>query len=305
MIGADLEAARPPAGPAFADAVTFAFGDPATELHGLARLGLSGAGAERAGSALMVLFAGREPVAAVARGGVPVDRDAGFERLALPGLAATVEEPLRRWTLASAGEGHAVALEFEAVGGVAELAAGEAAAQAGGTVGYEQLCRVRGTVRAGGHDHAVRCLGQRGHAWGAPDWERMDAVRTACAWLDDGTGVTLSAVRPSGADHGADAVWAALLQDAGALRVDDPRLSTTYDGEGRQRRAGLELWVGADDAFPRRAAGHAICGAALDLGQLRLDCAVLRWRMDGRAGVGRYDVLRPSEAATSAEREAG
>ena len=36
----------------------------------------------------------------------------------------------------------------------------------------------------------------------------------------------------------------------------EPRLSTTYDAEGHQRRAGLELWVGEDDPLPRRAGGR-------------------------------------------------
>jgi hypothetical protein len=35
-----------------------------------------------------------------------------------------------------------------------------------------------------------------------------------------------------------------------------------------------------------------VCGSTLDLGPLRLDCAFLRWHMDGRVGVGRYDLLR-------------
>ena len=75
------------------------------------------------------------------------------------------------------------------------------------------------------------------------------------------------------------------------MPVLDPRLSTTYDAGGRQRHAGLELWVD-EDGFPRRAAGEVVCGTTLDLGRLRLDCAFFRWRMDGREGVGRYDVLR-------------
>ena len=105
--------------------------------------------------------------------------------------------------------------------------------------------------------------------------------------------MTLTAVRPAKAEH----------HDRGARRGDDPRgrrppcrsldprLSTTYDAGGRQRHAGLELWVD-EDGFPRRAAGEVVCGTTLDLGRLRLDCAFFRWRMDGREGVGRYDVLR-------------
>jgi hypothetical protein len=35
-----------------------------------------------------------------------------------------------------------------------------------------------------------------------------------------------------------------------------------------------------------------LCGSTLDLGELRLDCAFLHWRMGGRSGIGRYDLLR-------------
>jgi hypothetical protein len=261
--------------------VTFSFGDPSAGLHGLARLGLSGTDA----SALTVLFDGPEPVAAAARGGLQVDPGADFERLELDGIAATVDEPLQRWTL-ELPDGR---LTFEATGTPADIDPSEPLARAGGMAGYEQLCRVQGTVRG----REVRCLGQRGHTWGEPDWERIDSTRTLAAWLDDGSGVVLSAVRPAGAaGHETEATWAALLGAAGSLRVDDPRLSTTYDDEGRQRRASLELWVGEDDAYPRHAVGEVVCGSTLDLGRLRLDCAFLRWRMDGRSGVGRYDLLR-------------
>ena len=92
-------------------------------------------------------------------------------------------------------------------------------------------------------------------------------------------------------EHADELVWAALLDEEGTLRVEDPRVSTTYDGEGRQRRAGLELWLGGDE-YPHRGSGEVLCGSTLDLGQLRLDCAFFRWRIDGESGVGRYDVLR-------------
>ena len=38
-----------------------------------------------------------------------------------------------------------------------------------------------------------------------------------------------------------------------------------------------------------------LCGTTLDLGRLRLDAAFFRWRMEGRMGVGRYDVLRRAD----------
>jgi hypothetical protein len=287
------ELARRPTGPGFSDAVTFSFADPAAGLYGLARLGLAGADGERDASALAVLFAGREPVAAQARGDLRVAPDVGFEHLVLPGLEATVDEPLHHWSVRFGDGPHGFDVTFEASGPPAELEPSEPAARAGGMSGYAQLCHVHGTARAGGRAHEVRGVGQRTHVWGEPDWERIGSTRALAAWLDDGTGVTALAVRPADASHHeGEATWAALLGAAGSLRVDEPRLSTTYDDAGRQRRAGLELWVGAEDTYPRRATGEVVCGSTLDLGRLRLDCAFMRWHMDGRTGSGHYDVLR-------------
>jgi hypothetical protein len=224
-------------------------------------------------------------VETLARGGLPVGEDADFDRLELDRVATTIEEPLLRWTLHIGGD----ELVFEAAGPPADIEPSEQVAHAGGMAGYEQLCRVHGTVRG----REVRCLGQRGHTWGEPDWDRIESTRSLAVWLDDGSGVVLSAVRRAGASgHEPEATWAALLGALGNLRVDEPRLSTTYDEGGLQRRAGLELWVGDDASYPRRATGEVVCGSTFDLGQLRLDCAFVRWRMEGQTGTGRYDVLR-------------
>jgi hypothetical protein len=295
MIAPEQERAATPTGAGFTDAVTVAFADAAPGgAAGLVRLALSvGEDGERTGSVLGVLFDGREHVAAVARGGLPLPADADWEALALPGARTGVQAPLRRWTAALAGDdGDGFSVELDALGGAAEQGPGHAIARQGGMAGYEQLCRVRGVVRVGGAERPVRCLGQRGHAWGVPDWDRMDAARTVTAWLGEDRAYALSAVRPAGAaGHEADAVWGAVLGGAVAGPIADPRLSTAWDAGGRQRRAGLELWLD-EDGHPERAAGVARCGATLDLGRLRLDCAFFTWVGDGRAGVGRYDVLR-------------
>jgi hypothetical protein len=294
---AELEAARTPTGPAFADAVTFAFGDAEADLYGLARIGLSPGedGGGRRGSALAVLFAGREPVAAIARGALEVDGDAGWESIALAGLRMAVTEPLRDWTVAMEGERHGFELRFQALSPPADIADGDAVAEAGGMAGYEQLCGVTGTVRAGDRVHEIRCLGQRGHGWGEPDWERIEAARTVAAWPAAGSGLALTGVRPQGATHAEERTWAALLDEEGTVRVADPRLSTTYDADGRQRRATLELWV-RDGEPELRGSGEVLCGSTLDLGALRLDCSFFRWRIEGESGVGRYDVLRRAGA---------
>jgi hypothetical protein len=309
-LGADDERVRDAA----TDSVTFAFADAAAELYGLARIGLSrSADGTRQGSALAVLFSGRAPVAAHARGALPVAEDAGWEGLELAGVRATVDAPLERWTVAfDAEDGQGFALEFSTLGDPAVLASGSDAARVGGMAGYEQPCRVRGTVRAAGREHELDGLGQRSHSWGDPDWSRIELTRTVAAWTDEAS-ATLTAVRPAGARHHADeATWAALWEPerltstsaavsipqatAGArqsvLEIEDGRLSTTYDADGHTRRAGLELWPAGEEEWARRAAGEVLCGSSLDLGALRLDCAFFRWHLEGRAGVGRYDIVR-------------
>jgi hypothetical protein len=271
------------------DSVTFSFGDADAELYGLARLGRSG---DAQGSALCLLFSGREPVAALARGGEPVAGDGSWREARVAGLRATVEAPHARWTVAfDAEDGQGFALEFAALG---EPVASEPGL--GGMAGYEQPCQVTGTVRAGGRERAIAALGQRGRAWGDPDWERIDLARSVGAWTD-GACAALTAVRPAGArDHAAEATWAAYWEPEGPVAIDDGRLSTTYDGAGRMRRAGLELWPADDDAWARRGSGEVLCGSSLDLGALRLDCAFFRWHLEGRDGVGRYDILRRAAA---------
>jgi hypothetical protein len=292
MIDPELETARPANGVGFGDAVTFAFGDPTQALYGSARLGLVPGEPVRASGLGMVFH--RDEVAAIdGSGGIELDGAADWTRLEAGDVSATIVEPLHVWEVAYDGEAGGFALRFEALGEPAEIGAGAVAASAADLHGYEQLCHVGGEVRHGEQRWQVDCLGQRGHQWGAPDWERIELARTVAAWLDDGTGLALASVRPFGAaGHDAEALSAYLLEPGQATPIADPRLSTAVDEDGRQRRAGLELWVAEDAEAPYRAAGEAICGTTLDLGRLRLDTAFFHWRMDGRDGTGRYDVLR-------------
>jgi hypothetical protein len=283
-VGAADEAVRDAA----TDSVTFSFADARAELYGLARLGLSrGDGGTRQGSALALLFSGREPVAAVAQGTLEITGEATWSALELGGVRTTIESPLQRWTAGfDAADGQGFALEFSALGDPA------ATPPLGGMAGYEQPCRVRGVVRIGGSEHAIDALGQRGRSWGDADWDRIELARTVAAWTD-GASAALTAVRPSGADnHAEEATWAAVWEPDGLLEIEDGRLSTTYDGDGHTRRAGLELWPAGDEEWARRGAGEVLCGSSLDLGALRLDCAFFRWHLEGQAGVGRYDIVR-------------
>jgi hypothetical protein len=274
----------------FTDAGTFAFADRAAGFFGLARAGVASGSEGLQGSALGVLFAGREPVGVVAEGGAPLAAGADWDELALPGLVVRTLEPHARWHVSlDAPGGAGFELEFAAASPPAELAEDAEAARLGGMAGHEKLCRVTGTAAG----QRIDCLGQRGRSWGVADWSRIALTRSLAAWFEEGSSLTVSAVRPEGAEsHAEEASWGALLGPEAAVPVFDPRFSTTYDGDGHQRRAGLELWVGEDDDYPRRGAGQVLCGSSVELGQLRLDCAFFAWQVDGREGVGRYDVLR-------------
>jgi hypothetical protein len=124
--------------------------------------------------------------------------------------------------------------------------------------GYDQLVKVTGKVTIGGVERSFEGRGQRGHSWGAPDWDKLTMARTLGVWLEGDAGVTLTAVRPAKASsHADEAIHAVLLGRDGetdeqlSLVVADPRVSTTYDSEGRQRHAGLEKRLHANSFIVR------------------------------------------------------
>lgn len=300
-VSPELELPRPATGPGFADAVTVSFGDAPADVYGIARVGIAtNADGTRVGSGMAILFAGGKPVAVRAQGDVPL-ADHAWDAIGAAGIRTEVVEPLAAWRVSFAAQdgAHGFDLTLRACSAPAELAASDPAARLGGMEGYEQLCRVTGTVTVDDAGQALDCLGQRGHSWGSPDWDRIGLARTMSAWLDERLAVSITAVRPAGAaGHDAEAIAAYVLEaapdadQATAQRIADPRLSTVYDAEGRQRRAGLELYADEEDDHARRLAGDVACGTSLDLGRLRLECAFFTWRMEGRSGVGRYDILK-------------
>jgi hypothetical protein len=304
-IAAD-ETPRTPTGAGFGDAITYAWGDIDAQRFGVARVELApnadgGArdhAAEASGYAL--LFAGQAPVSARATRGLPLQRPERWDAVEVAGLSTQEHVALQRWDVRFAGEDGAsgFALRFEALSPPATATPEAPAAVAGGTQGYEQLCRVSGFATVDGEAVAVDCLGQRGHTWGTPEVERIELTRCVSAWLDPELAVAVTAARPRRAKSHADEIVAGSLfasldedETVEAIAVDETRLSTTTDAEGRVRRAGIELFLDEDDPG-HRAAGAVLCGTTLDLGRLRLECSFLAWRMEGRTGVGRYEVLR-------------
>lgn len=291
MIEPTDEEVRPTGGVGFGEAVTFSWGDREQHLFGSLRLGLTG-GAPALKSGLGLLFRGSASIAASAGGGEE-EHAPDWRRLSAGGAVTETIEPLVCWRAALDAEDGSFDLIFTAL-----CPPVEPGTDAGALEGYEQLCTVRGAVRCGEEEFTVDGLGQRGRQWGVTDWDSMELSRSVSAWLAPDAAVMLFASRPRKAKgHEKERVSAFILGPGAegepvVVPVAEPRLSTVYDGEGRQRRAGLELWPAEEDGFARRAAGEALGGTSLELGRLRLDASFFSWRMEGRDGVGRYDVWR-------------
>ena len=157
------------------------------------------------------------------------------------------------------------------------------------------LCAVIGTV--GGT--RVDCLGTATETTEPPAWSELDAVRGVTAVFGPDRAAFLLARRPRGVmGHGHELVEAQLLLDGELATVEDARLSTVYDGDGRQRNAGIELFL-PDEDFPRRLSGTVRAGASLALEGLRVNAAMFGWQMEGREGAGLYElaVREEQEAA--------
>ena len=158
------------------------------------------------------------------------------------------------------------------------------------------LCRVQGRVEG----RRVDCLGAATETSEPPAWADLDAVRAVLAVFEEGGAVLASARRPHGAGgHGHEIAAGALLEGGELRRVDEARISTVYDGDGRQRSAGLELWLPGED-FPRRAAGSAHAGVSLALEGLHVHLAMFTWRMEGREGAGTYELTVRAPAGAAA-----
>ena len=230
--------------------LSLAFFDPARDLHGVARAGVT------------LLFEGRTPTA-LPSGPEIVEQDGGWRAM------------------------HEGRLDL------AFVPTSEAVPVGGATT---RVCRVDGSVDG----KAIRCLGAVTETTSPPAWAELDALRAVSAVFDADSAVLAVARRPRGAlGHGHELVSAAILADGELEAVEDARLSTVYDADGRQRSAGLELWLPGED-FPRRVAGEVTAGTTLDLPGLQVNVAIFSWRMEGREGPGAYDLTVRAEPLAAA-----
>jgi hypothetical protein len=115
--------------------------------------------------------------------------------------------------------------------------------------------------------------------------------------FSDGGLLAVSAVRPSGAaGHGDEAIAAVLCGPDGApVDVSETLLSSEYGADGVPRRATLELWLDDEDAQPLRGAGTLISSSAVSHPGLTGTVAFFRWSVEGREGLGHYEVVRDDD----------
>jgi hypothetical protein len=158
------------------------------------------------------------------------------------------------------------------------------------------VCRVSGDLSGRGVD----CLGTVAVTREPPRWDELDAVRSVSALVDESNAVFALARRPRGATgHGEELVRAAMLKDGELVQIEEARISTVYDADGRQRSAGLELWPLGEE-FSRRGSGQLIAGSSLELETVRVHAAIFRWRIEGREGIGAYELMVRNEPPTAA-----
>jgi len=112
--------------------------------------------------------------------------------------------------------------------------------------------------------------------------------------FSDGGLLALSAERPSHASgHGDERVTAVVCGPDGApIEVSETLLSTEYGPDGVQRRATLELWTDGEEGQPLRGAGTLISAAKVQTGDTTSDVAFFRWGLEGREGLGHYEIVR-------------
>jgi hypothetical protein len=199
-------------------------------------------------------------------------------------------------TLEVSLEGYDAGDHWRITGAQAELALAPSAEASdrpvdGRAGGFDQLCQLTGRLTLQDREHRVSCLGWRSAAGDQTAFGDLDSFRQVAAWFAPDDGLAVLALRPRSArGQDADLVSATVLDPQGGAPVTEPRLSTTYAGNGLPRRAGLELWIGEEgEEYPRRAAGEALAAAAAwSIGQFDLKALPFRWHSRGHDGAGIY-----------------
>ena len=159
------------------------------------------------------------------------------------------------------------------------------------------VCSVEGSV--GGRK--ISGLGTAAETHRPPEWRELDLMRAISAVFEPGLAALAIARRPRGAEgHGGELITAVLVEGGELRAPESARISTVYDGGGRQHSSGLELWFPGEE-YSRRLFGTVQAGTSLDLEGVSVHAAAFNWRMEGHVGAGLYELtLRRDETESAA-----
>jgi hypothetical protein len=113
--------------------------------------------------------------------------------------------------------------------------------------------------------------------------------------FSDGGLFAMTGARPaSGSTHGDEQLAAVLCGPDGApIELAEALLSTEYGEDGIQRRATLELWADERAGAPMRGSGTLISSCRVVREGLDAEVAFFRWSLEGREGLGHYEIAHP------------
>ena len=159
------------------------------------------------------------------------------------------------------------------------------------------ICSAEGRIA----DRKISGLGTAAETHRPPEWQQLGLLRAISAVFEPGLGALAIARRPRATEgHGGELVSAVLIEGGELRAPEDARISTVYDGGGRQHSSGLELWFPGED-YPRRLFGTVQAGTSLELEGLAVHAAAFNWRMEGHVGAGMYELtLRREDAQPAA-----
>jgi hypothetical protein len=124
------------------------------------------------------------------------------------------------------------------------------------------------------------------------DAERVIRRSIGIVFADGGL-LSLSGTAPTQGGHGDEPLLAVLCDpDAAPIAFEEALLSTEYDEAGVQRRATLELWLDPEEGRPIRGGGTLISAVEVEMEGLHTRIAFFRWSIEGREGLGHYEIAR-------------
>ena len=154
------------------------------------------------------------------------------------------------------------------------------------------LCRARGSVEERELD-ALAVITRTPAALASTSLERSLAIT-----LDHELSFALLASRPpAAAGHGDEQLEAVIFRGDPpvATLVERPRLSSTYDGGGLPRHAGIELWEDGESEYALRIAGEALTnGELIAADGARSRVVFMAWHHGSHHALGSYMLSTPA-----------